>query len=163
MKKNMIAGSQSYLNVINTQDNCCSKTHNNITYNNKYEFPKLKVENITAKDIVNNYGISNKTTGGGFLKDDIHKFLKKVSDNRILDVYLKYMGIKLLNTSTLVPLGLIMGKDMFIKAINFIIKSDNQKGGGKFLKNKIPILDDELIGSYLKITGLSALNLSISK
>lgn len=165
MTKNIIGGSESYLNVINTKDICCSETQNNINNNPNYKFPELKVGNITAKDIVYNYGISNKTTGGGLIKEsnkNIKKFLKKVVDNRILDIYLKYMGIKTLTTSTLVPIALIMGKDTLVDAINFIINSDNQKGGGNFLENKIPVLDDELIGNYLKIAGLTTINLSIS-
>lgn len=165
MTKNIIGGSDSYLNVMNTKDICCSETQNNISNNPNYKFPELKVDNITAKDIVHNYGISNKTTGGGLIKEsnkNIKKFLKKVVDNRILDIYLKYMGIKTLTTSTLVPIALIMGKDKLVDAINFIINSDNQKGGGNFLENKIPVLDDELIGNYLKIAGLTTINLSIS-
>lgn len=165
MTKNIIGGSESYLNVINTKDICCSETQNNISNNSNYKFPELKVDNITAKDIVYNYGISNKTTGGGLIKEsnkNIKKFLKKVVDNRILDIYLKYMGIKTLTTSTLVPIALIMGKDTLVDAINFIINSDNQKGGGNFLENKIPVLDDDLIGNYLKIAGLTTINLSIS-
>ena len=87
--------------------------------------------------------------------------MKNVVDNRVLEVYLKYMGIKTLTSATLVPLGLIAGKDIFADAVNFIISSDKQKGGN-FLENKIPVLDHELIGNYLKIAGLAVVNLSYS-
>ena len=116
-------------------------------------------QNISAKDIVQNYGSVYTTTGGSSQTGgvSVKKFIKKVTDNRLLDVYLKYMGIKTLTTSTLVPLGLIMGSDYLAEAINVIINSE--QSGGNFLENKIPVLDDELIGNYLKISGLSLVNL----
>ena len=42
--------------------------------------------------------------------------------------------------------------------INFIISNDQK--GGNFLENKIPLLDDDLIGNYLKISGLTTFNLT---
>lgn len=122
--------------------------------------PKSKRnQNISAKDIVQNYGSVYTTSGGSRQIGGVNvkKFIKKVTNNRLLDVYLKYMGIKTLTVSTLVPLGLIMGHDHLADAINFIINSDQK--GGNFLDNKIPVLDDELIGNYLKISGLSLINL----
>lgn len=123
--------------------------------------PKSKRnQNISAKDIVQNYGTVYTTSGGSQQVGgvSIKKFIKKVTDNRLLDIYLKYMGVKTLTVSTLVPLGLIMGQDHLADAINFIINSDQK--GGNFLDNKIPVLDDELIGNYLKISGLSLINLA---
>ena len=117
---------------------------------------------ITAKDIVTNYESLYKTTGGGIKVGnlDIAKFTKSLVNNRILDLYLKYMGIKILTTTTLVPLALIMGRDLFESAVKNIMKSD--QSGGSFIKNKIPELDDALIGNYLKLTGIAAANLSVN-
>jgi hypothetical protein len=116
-------------------------------------------QNISAKDIVQNYGSVYTTSGGSRQVGgvSVRKFIKKIADNRLLDIYLKYMGVKTLTVSTLVPLGLIMGQEHLAGAINFIINSDQK--GGNFLDNKIPVLDDELIGNYLKISGLSLINL----
>ena len=68
------------------------------------------------------------------------------------------MGIKALTTSTLVPLSLIMGKDLFEQSVNYIVKEE--QSGGNYLEDKIPLLDDDLIGNYLKISGLTTLSLS---
>ena len=78
----------------------------------------------------------------------LRDFAKSLVGNRALDVYLKYMGIKLLNTATLVPVALILGKDYF----ESFIKDMKQTGGGNF-----PVIDDPLIGNSLKLAGASAL------
>ena len=88
----------------------------------------------------------------------IKNFTQGLVSNRVLDLYLKYMGITTLTTATLVPLALIMGNTYFEDAVNYIRSSD--QSGGVFLDNKIPVLDDELIGNYLKLSGLTLLNLS---
>ena len=126
------------------------------------KYPLITKNIITAKDIVNNYGSVYKSTGGGIsLRGlNVKKFAKSLVDNRVLDLYLKYMGIKILTTTTLVPLALIMGKNLFESAIKNIVKSD--QSGGSFLKNKIPVLDDALIGNYLKLTGIAVANVSPS-
>jgi len=169
LKSNKTGGSNAYENVMNTQQKCCSEIKPNLSNTSPYQFPKVNLNNITAKLIVDNYGSIYKTTGGGLKKkgmevsNKLFKFVKKVNDNRIFDIYIKYMGIKTLTTATLVPLGLIMGQDTLAKAINFIINSDNNtenQTGGNYLENKIPVLDDNLIGSYLKLSGLTAVNLS---
>jgi len=102
------------------------------------------------------YG-SNKRTSK---KDNgnIQRFLKKVGNNRVLDLYLKYLGITMLTTNTLVPLALILGAKTFHNVVNDMISKD--KKGGAILDNKLPILDDAAIGTYLKITGLTAIPLS---
>ena len=91
---------------------------------------------------------------------NVKKISNKIVNNRILDLYLKYMGVKLLTTSTMVPLALILSKDIFKKVVKGLISN---KKGGKIPKipEKIPLLDDpKLISWYLKLTGISALSLS---
>ena len=140
-------------------DNVMNNMSNNV--DESVSYPEATPSVITAKDIVQNYGTNYKTTGGslfGLEKIDIKGFTKKLVDNRVLDMYLKYMGIKTLTTVTLVPMALIMGRDLFESTIKQIKESD--QSGGNFLDDKIPVLDDNLIGNYLKIAGLTALNLS---
>jgi hypothetical protein len=95
-----------------------------------------------------------------------NRFLRKTLNNRILDIYLKYLGITLLTPATLVPIALFMGQRTFNKVMMNIRKNDSkiQKGGRGFLDKphipfikEIPILDDEIMGNILKISGLFAL------
>ena len=128
-------------------------------------YPKPYQSVITKTDVLNSYGSIYKTTGGsrrgkkqiGGVK--VKDFVSELVDNRVLDLYLKYMGIKTLTTATLVPFALIMGRDKFEDVIKSFVKG-GQKGGAAVLQNKIPFLDDPLLGAYLKIAGLSTLTLS---
>jgi len=141
---------------------------NNTTINNNSEivdvsnlgYKPVEQSKITVKDLNNGYANIYKTTGGGNQLGGLYmkSILKRLTSNRVLDLYLKYLGIKALTTSTLVPISLIMGKKIFEKSVNYITSS-NQEGGFD-LENKIPLLDDDLIGNYLKISGLTALTLS---
>jgi hypothetical protein len=89
-------------------------------------------------------------TGG-----NLTKYVKRVYGNRVLDIFLKYQGIKMLTSTTLVPFALILGKD----ALENVLKNPgNQKGG--FVPDDLPVLDDPLLGNYLKLAGLSAFNLT---
>ena len=127
---------------------------------------------FNVKEIVSNYGSEFKTTGGGLRKSkrqqggdldaDVESFLEKIVDNRVLDIYLKYLGITLLTPATLVPIALIMGKNVFEKVVKDIKKNDKeiQKGGEGFLNVEIPILDDDIVGTGLKIAGITALTVS---
>jgi len=151
--------------MVNIKNIGGSLASDNVTKNNNENCTSNYPDNIdtiiTAKEIVTNYGSIYKTTGGGEFQlggVNVTQFVKNIADNRILDLYLKYMGIKMLTTATLVPLALIMGKDLFEQSIYKLFLSE-QSGGG-FLPEKIPVLDDALIGNYLKITGLSVLSLS---
>lgn len=83
-------------------------------------------------------------------------FASELVGNRVLDVYLKYKGIKLLSSATLVPFALLMGRDAF----ESYVKSRGKQTGGVSLDSKLPVLDDPLLGTYLKIAGLSALKLT---
>jgi hypothetical protein len=63
------------------------------------------------------------------------------------------MGIKTLTTATLVPIGLILSKD-YVETL--LMKE--QTGG--FVDGELPIFDNKLVGTYLKLAGLSVLDLS---
>lgn len=108
---------------------------------------------ISAQELVKNYGSVYKTTGGGLDGNKAYKFVHKFIDNRVLDIYLKYLGITTLTPTTLVPIALIYGQQAFKKALKYM-KSQEQSGGS------IPVLDNNLVGTYLKIAGLSQLSLS---
>ena len=121
------------------------------------------VRKISKKNMANliesNYGSIYKSSGGGKLsvgKQNVKTFLKKILGNRVLDLYLKYGGIKTLTTATLVPMALILGKQTLESMMN------KQVGGGTKIPKNIPILDDPLVGSYLKLMGLSVLNLKLN-
>lgn len=88
-------------------------------------------------------------TGG-----NLTKHMKRIYGNRVLDLFLKYKGIKILSSSTLVPFALIFGKDVLENVL-----SGKQVGGA--IPDDLPILDDPLLGNYLKITGLSAMSLTL--
>ena len=113
--------------------------------------------------------------GGNNPSDVFYKFARKMAGNRVLDLYLKYKGIVTLTSYTLVPIALILGKDAFEKYVNKTknIKTPttisqqlslrpnrniklNQMGG----KLDLPIVDDPLIGNYLKLAGLYHLPLT---
>lgn len=79
----------------------------------------------------------------------VSKFVNKIVDNRVLDLYLKYRGLKLLNTATLVPISLLLGSDYLHKLLK------GQSGGGEeLIPRKIPIFDHPIVGQYLKLIGL---------
>ena len=86
------------------------------------------------------------------------KTARALVGNRVLDIYLKYLGITLLSTSTLVPFALVLGREAFQAVVD---EMKRQKGGNSLketIKNtKIPVVDDKLFGTYLALTGLSAL------
>ena len=127
---------------------------------------------FNVREIVNNYGSEFKTTGGakrqnkrqqgGDLDKNVEQFLEKIVDNRVLDLYLKYLGITLLTPATLVPIALIMGKNVFEQVVKDIKANDKeiQEGGEGFLNVDIPILDDEVVGTGLKLVGITALTVS---
>ena len=89
---------------------------------------------------------------------NVNKFVKRLVNNRVLDVYLKYMGIKLLSTATLVPFALILGKNLFENSVKEIISNDQQ--GGSLIPKNLPVLDDKLLGNYLKLMGVTTLSVS---
>lgn len=89
---------------------------------------------------------------------NVNKFVKSLVNNRVLDIYLKYMGIKLLSTATLVPFALILGNNTFENTVKEIIRND--QNGGSLIPKNLPVLDDELLGNYLKIMGVTTLSVA---
>jgi hypothetical protein len=106
---------------------------------------------ITEKygSIVSKNGRGKAQVGGTRVTD----FAKKILGNRVLDVYLKYTAVKTLTSATMVPVAFILGKEYLEKVMN-------QSGGGDPIPADIPLLDHPLVGTYLKILGLSALDLT---
>ena len=107
--------------------------------------------------VESNYGSIYKTSGGGKSQlggQNVKSWLKKILGNRVFDLYVKYMGIKTLNTATLVPFGLILSRD-YIEAF---LKEDQV--GGSFLEKDLPFIDNKLVGTYLKLVGLSVMDLT---
>ena len=84
----------------------------------------------------------------------LYKFGSDLVGNRVFDLYLKYMGIKTLTTATLVPVALLLGKDAMEDFL-----TDVEQTGGAVLED-LPVLDDPLVGNYLKLAGLSTLQLT---
>ena len=137
----------------------------------------LKISGLTAMSIrpdtliplgilMSVYEIYNnkETQKGGNVVNNLRKSVSKIIDNRPLDLYLKFLGIKMLNSATLVPFALLFGREAFKYYIEDDIKENktiSQFGGTKIPKN-LPILDDELLGTYLKIIGVSALDVSMN-
>lgn len=109
----------------------------------------IKFINQKYGSIYDNKGKGKNQYGGQSVKG----FVSKIIDNRILDLYLKYSGLKILNTATAVPIALLLGNDYFSKFIKV------QNGGGKLIPKKIPIFDNPIVGSYLKLLGISTITL----
>ena len=110
-----------------------------------------------ANLVNNNYGSIYNTSGGGkvqFGGVNVKKFLKDILGNRVFDVYLKYLGIKTLTTASLVPFGLIYGKQFAEKMMN--------QSGGSLIPSSMPFVDHPLIGNYLKLAGISTVSLTSS-
>lgn len=113
----------------------------------------LKLSNYIEKkygSIYTKNGNGRVQVGGTKVKD----FANKILGNRVLDIYLKYSAIKLLNSATIVPFAFILGKEYLGKVVN-------QTGGGDPIPKNIPILDHPLVGTYLKILGISTLDLTM--
>ena len=100
--------------------------------------------------VYNLYVHGERQSGGA-----MNKHVKRVWGNRVLDLFLKYNGIKTLTSATLVPFALIKGKDM----LEDVLKGKQQ--GGALIPKNIPMLDDPLIGNYLKLAGLSAASITL--
>jgi hypothetical protein len=126
-------------------------------------FAPVDKTNFTVPQIVRNYGSNYMISGGGqrggFSMDDLDAFVRQVADNRVLDLYLKYLGLTLLTPATLVPIALIMGRETFKKVVSDMKANDQmiQSGGKGFLDIGIPIIDDNIVGNGLKLAGLTAL------
>jgi|TARA_B110000858_G_scaffold88228_1_gene101879 hypothetical protein len=107
--------------------------------------------------IENKYGNIYTPSGKGINQVggmNVKKFSKQILGNRVLDLYLKYAALKTLNSASLVPVAFILGKEYLEKIFT------TQTGGGSPIPSNIPLLDHPLVGMYLKLIGLSAINLT---
>ena len=97
----------------------------------------------------------DRQQGGGSKLDTnmFYDFASGLVGNRVLDLFLKYKGIMTLNAYTLVPIALILGKDVLKDYVKN--KGDTLQQGGQEVR--LPIADDPLIGNYLKLAGLATL------
>lgn len=93
-------------------------------------------------------------TGGQRGGANLMKYVKDIWGNRVLDVFVKYQGLKTLTSATLVPFALLMGRDVLEDLLT------NEQSGGAPIPDDLPILDDPLVGNYLKLAGLTTLSLS---
>ena len=87
------------------------------------------------------------------ISSKLYNFASGLVGNRVFDIYLKFMGITTLTSTTLVPVALILGQSAFRKYIRST-KNREQFGG----KTTIPVLDAPGISTYLKLIGLYNLN-----
>ena len=68
------------------------------------------------------------------VSNKLYDFASDLVGNRVLDLYLKYNGIKMLTTATLVPIALILGKDAFE---NIVMEQKNDSIMTKVIQIKI--------------------------
>ena len=129
---------------------------------------------LSDQQKIMNYGSYFKTTGGGNCQltqqqmggmrmpsmNEVNRFVRRVMNNRVFDLYLKYLGITILTPSTLVPIALIMGVETFHKVVRDMKRNDEnvQRGGKSLLDIKIPVIDNRIIGNGLKIAGIYGLS-----
>ena len=100
--------------------------------------------------LYNVYEKNSSQVGGA----EITQYIQDTWGNRVFDLFLKYKGIRLLTPATMVPFGLILGKDVLKDVFE-------QKGGSKMdIPKNLPVIDDPLIGNYLKLAGLTTLQLT---
>jgi hypothetical protein len=100
-------------------------------------------------------GSGRVTYGGGRPTEVAAKTARALVGNRVLDLYLKYLGVTTLTSATLVPFALVLGRDAFEAVVQEMRRQRPSKGqhGGV----KIPVVDDRLFGTYLKLAGLTVL------
>lgn len=101
----------------------------------------------------------------------LYKYASDLVNNRVLDLYLKALGITTLTPTTLVPLALVMGATTFSDTVDDILALDKRTNAStkrrpkktKYSKDDmfIPILDDQIFGTYIKYAG-AAVQLALS-
>ena len=101
----------------------------------------------------------------------LYSYTSKLVNHRVLDLYLKALGITALTPITLVPLSLVMGATSFSETVEDIIGLEKRANGSKKRRKAkketndstthIPILDDKIFGTYVKYTG-AAVQLALS-
>lgn len=92
----------------------------------------------------------------------LYSYTEKLVNHRVLDMYLKALGITTLTPLTLVPLALVMGSTTFSDTVSDILALEKRATGKKPNKKKvpskddmyIPILDDSVFGTYAKYAGV---------
>lgn len=101
-------------------------------------------------------GSGRVMSGGGKTTEVAAKTARALVGNRVLDLYLKYLGVTTLTSATLVPFALVLGRDAFEAVVN---EMSRQKRGSKGQRGgvHIPVVDDKLFGTYLKLAGLTVL------
>jgi hypothetical protein len=87
---------------------------------------------------------------------DFNGFVRRITSNRVLELYLKYLGLTTLNSVTLVPFALLLGRDYFQK---YLLKK-SQRGGGELVPRKIPFVDNPAIGTFLVLAGIPLVGLN---
>lgn len=86
------------------------------------------------KSLNASYEKDNKSKTKGAPKDTgsiLYKFASKVVNNRVLDLYLKTLGITVLTPTTLVPVALLMGATSFSDTVYDIVGLEKRAGGSK--------------------------------
>jgi len=102
----------------------------------------------------------------------LYSYANKLVNNRVLDLYLKALGITTLTPTTLVPVALVMGATTFSDTVSDILglekratKSKKSRSRSRSRSKKdemhIPILDDSVFGTYTKYAG-AAVQLALS-
>lgn len=102
----------------------------------------------------------------------LYSYASKLVNHRVLDLYLKALGITTLTPITLVPLSLVMGATTFSDTVEDILGLEKRANGSSTKRRKtkkvkkdsamhIPILDDKIFGTYVKYTG-AAVQLALS-
>ena len=86
----------------------------------------------------------------------LNEFVRRVTSNRVLELYLKYLGLTTLNSATLVPFALLLGRDYFQQ---YLMKK-SQRGGGDLIPRKIPFVDNPAIGTFLVLAGIPLVGLN---
>ena len=122
-----------------------------------------------VKKMNEEYSKKNKSKADTKKTSVLYKYASKIVNNRVLDLYLKGLGITVLTPTTLVPLALVMGATSFSDTVNDILGLEKRAGSTKKSTKKtvkkdemyIPILDDKVFGTYTKYTG-AAVQLALS-
>ena len=123
-----------------------------------------------VKKMNKEYSKKNKNTVDSKKASVLYKYASKIVNNRVLDLYLKGLGITVLTPTTLVPLALVMGATTFSDTVKDILSLEKRAGSTKKRSSKksekkddmyIPILDDKVFGTYTKYTG-AAVQLALS-
>jgi hypothetical protein len=86
----------------------------------------------------------------------LNEFVRRITSNRVLELYLKYLGLTTLNSVTLVPFALLLGRDYFQQ---YLMKK-SQRGGGELIPRKIPFVDNAAIGTFLVLAGIPLVGLN---